>query len=108
MPRALGGRAFGERAVFVEVAEGDPALDAFGEALSRAVRRSGARLVGAPVGPTAVITVHRLYRTRGGEEAVTLSVGSGPRARRIVLHHPPGRRDEAARALLETLAAHGC
>ena len=107
VPRALGGRAFGERAVFVEVATGDPRLAAFAESLARAVRRWGARVALTPAGAACVITVHRAFRGPGGQEAISLSIGEGPRARRLVLQHPPERRDEAALALLESIGAHG-
>jgi len=107
VPRALGGRAFGKRAVFVEVEAGDPGLDDFGEALARAVRRWRGRPEVAPGAATDVIAVHRLFRAAGGNEAISLSVGDGARARRLVLHHPPDRREDAALALLEALGPHG-
>jgi hypothetical protein len=107
VPRALGGRAFGKRAVFVEVAEGDASLDAFGEALSRAIRRWGGRVALTPGGSTGVITLHGSFRDPGGRELLSLSVGEGPGSRRLVLHHPPDRREDAAMALLETLGADG-
>jgi hypothetical protein len=108
VPRALEGRAFGDRSVFVEVAAGDPDLDAFGEALTRAVRLRGARLAFSPRGATAVITLHRSFRDRNGDEAISMSQGEGRRARRLVLHHRPERRDAAAQALLDALDARGC
>jgi len=104
VPRALGGRAFGDRAVYVEVAAGEPELTAFGEALSRVVARHAHRLIGPPRGPATVITVHRLFRSPEHDvEAVSVSVGD----RRLVLHYPPGARDDAALTLLESLGPRG-
>lgn len=108
VPRALGGRAFGQRAVYVEVAGSDARLRAFGDALARAVDRYGARLAEAWDGQTAVITVHGLTRVRtaaGEREIVSLSLGEGRLSRPLMLHYAPGSRVAAARALLESLSA---
>jgi len=108
VPRALGGRAFGNRPVLVEVAAGDTALDAFGEALARAVRRRAAPRSAATPGATSVIEVHGLFRDREGHEAISMSQGTAAGTRRLVLHHRPEHRDAAASALLDSLDALGC
>jgi hypothetical protein len=112
VPRTLDGRAFGSTpSVYLEVADLSPELAGFAEELSRALEESGCRVAARPTGATTVVEVHSLWsRADPGpdpSEAISFTVRDARGRRPLVLHYPPGRRAQAARALLRALDAGG-
>jgi hypothetical protein len=109
VPRALDARAFGARRPgYVELSPRSPGLQAFGEALSRALagrpawslsrsRREAATVVD-------VLALASGLDARGRRvEAVALRVSERGGTRRVLLHAAPGQREAAARELVARL-----
>jgi hypothetical protein len=108
VPRALDARSFGaQRSAYIEMAPSSPELEAFAGELSRALAAAGFSMAARPGGPTLVVEVHALWRSRsaGGPASETISFTVRDRQgwRPLILHYAPEERPAAARALLRSL-----
>jgi len=109
VPRALNARAFGAvpRWVFVQVSPLDPLLADFTVELERAIEAASCRLAGDARDAPVVVEIHSVWTARAARgprtEAVSVTVRRRHEAVPLVVQYPPGRRSDAAHALIQAL-----